>query len=139
MVTKNDFMRIMAQQDEIALATSVHENPNVRIVNFYFDKETNKLYFATFQDNDKVKELKQNSRIAITTIPHGVTEHVKIIGEASVSSLTIFDVAEKFITKVPDYKEIIENAGAMLVLFEVLVTEALVTLDFQNSGMVTVS
>ena len=33
---KAEFLRIMAEQTEIALATSVNNVPNVRIVNFYF-------------------------------------------------------------------------------------------------------
>ena len=33
---KSEFLRIMAEQTEIALATSVNNVPNVRIVNFYF-------------------------------------------------------------------------------------------------------
>ncbi len=34
---KAEFLRIMAEQTEIALATSVNNVPNVRIVNFYFE------------------------------------------------------------------------------------------------------
>ena len=37
MNTKTEFLRIMAEQKEMALATSVNNIPNVRIVNFYFD------------------------------------------------------------------------------------------------------
>ena len=45
MNTKTEFLRIMAEQTEIALATSVNNVPNVRIVNFYFDPCENILYF----------------------------------------------------------------------------------------------
>jgi len=40
---KTEFLKIMAEQTEIALATSVNNVPNVRIVNYYFDSnETTK-------------------------------------------------------------------------------------------------
>ena len=38
---KSEFLRIMAEQTEIALATSVNNVPNVRIVNFYFEPTEN--------------------------------------------------------------------------------------------------
>ena len=59
----------MAEQTEMALATSVNNVPNVRIVNFYFDPCENILYFSSFKDNDKVKEIEENPSIAFTTIP----------------------------------------------------------------------
>ena len=34
---KTEFLKIMTEQTEIALATSVNDVPIVRIVNFYFD------------------------------------------------------------------------------------------------------
>ena len=45
MSTKAEFLKIMSEQTEIALATSVNNVPNVRIVNFYFDPE--KTYFTS--------------------------------------------------------------------------------------------
>ena len=48
MNTKAEFLKIMSEQTEIALATSVNNVPNVRIVNFYFDSEENVLYFSSF-------------------------------------------------------------------------------------------
>ena len=52
---KAEFLRIMAEQTEIALATSVNNVPNVRIVNFYFEPTENILFFSSFKGNDKVK------------------------------------------------------------------------------------
>ena len=77
MNTKTEFLRIMAEQKEMALATSVNNIPNVRIVNFYFDPSENILYFSSFKDNDKVKEIEENPSIAFTTIPHTETSMSK--------------------------------------------------------------
>ena len=129
MNTKTEFLRIMAEQTEIALATSVNNVPNVRIVNFYFDPCENILYFSSFKDNDKVKEIEGNPSIAFTTIPHTGNQHVKAKGLAKRSSKTVVDMAEHFIAKVPDYKKMIDYAGESLILFEVRFDTAIVTKD----------
>jgi general stress protein 26 len=36
------------------------------------------LFFATFEDNDKVKEFEKNNKVAFTTIPKSGNEHVRI-------------------------------------------------------------
>ena len=129
MNTKTEFLRIIAEQTEIALATSVNNVPNVRIVNFYFDPCENILYFSSFKDNDKVKEIEENPSIAFTTIPHTGNQHVKAKGLAKRSSKTVVDMAEHFIAKVPDYKKTIDYAGESLILFEVRFDTAIVTID----------
>ena len=132
MSTKAEFLKIMSEQTEIALATSVNNVPNVRIVNFYFDPEENALYFSSFKENDKVKEIEANPHVAFTTIPHSGNEHVKAKGIVQKSSKTIFDVAEQFIAKVPNYKNTIEHAGESLVLFEIKFDTAVVTKDLSS-------
>ena len=122
----------MAEQTEIALATSVNNVPNVRIVNFYFDTCENILYFSSFKDNDKVKEIEGNPSIAFTTIPHTGNQHVKAKGLAKRSSKTVVDMAEHFIAKVPDYKKTIDYAGESLILFEVRFDTAIVTKDLDT-------
>ena len=132
MNTKAEFLKIMSEQTEIALATSVNNVPNVRIVNFYFDPDKNVLYFSSFKENDKVKEIEANPHVAFTTIPHSGNEHVKAKGIVQKSSKTIFDVAEQFIAKIPNYKNTIEYAGESLVLFEIKFDTAVVTKDLSS-------
>lgn len=129
---KTEFLKIMAEQTEIALATSVDNIPNVRIVNFYFEPAENILYFSSFEGNDKIKEINSNPYVAFTTIPHSGNEHVKAKGMAKKSSKTIFDVAEQFIAKIPGYKDTIEYAGESLILFEVRFDTAIVTKDLNT-------
>ena len=132
MNTKTEFFRIMAEQTKMALATSVNNVPNVRIVNFYFDPCESILYFSSFKDNDKVKEIEENPSIAFTTIPHTGNQHVKAKGLAKRSSKTVVDMAEHFIAKVPDYKKTIDYAGESLILFEVRFDTAIVTKDLDT-------
>jgi len=129
---KTEFLKIMAEQTEIALATSVDNIPNVRIVNFYFDPAENILYFSSFEGNDKIKEMNSNPYVAFTTIPHSGNEHVKAKGMVKKSSKTIFDVAEQFIAKIPAYKDTIEYAGESLILFEVKFEIVIVTKDLNT-------
>ncbi|MDF2987446.1 MAG: pyridoxamine 5-phosphate oxidase [Eubacterium sp.] len=132
MNTENEFKRIMVCQTEIALATSVNDVSNVRIVNFFYDESAQTLFFATFGDNDKVKEFEQNSKVAFTTVPHNGNEHVKAKGNVNKSSLSIYDIKDSFISKIPDYKDTIEQAGQFLILFEIKFDTATITLDFEN-------
>ena len=129
---KTEFLKIMAEQTEIALATSVDNIPNVRIVNFYFEPAENILYFSSFEGNEKIKEMNSNPYVAFTTIPHSGNEHVKAKGMVKKSSKTIFDVAEQFIAKIPGYKDTIEYAGESLILFEVRFDTAIVTKDLNT-------
>ena len=129
---KTEFLKIMAEQTEIALATSVDNIPNVRIVNFYFDPAENILYFSSFEGNDKIKEMNSNPYVAFTTIPHSGNEHVKAKGMVKKSSKSIFDVAEQFIAKIPGYKDTIEYGGESLILFEVRFDTAIVTKDLNT-------
>ena len=129
---KTEFLKIMAEQTEIALATSVDNIPNVRIVNFYFEPAENILYFSSFKGNDKIKEINSNPYVAFTTIPHSGNEHVKAKGMAQKSSKTIFDVAEQFIAKNPGYKDTIEYGGESLILFEVKFETVIVTKDLNT-------
>ena len=132
MNVKTEFLKIMAEQTEIALATSVDNIPNVRIVNFYFEPAENILYFSSFKGNDKIKEINSNPYVAFTTIPHSGNEHVKAKGMVKKSSKTIFDVAERFIAKIPGYKDTIEYGGESLILFEVRFDTAIVTKDLNT-------
>ena len=134
-----EFNRIMVEQGEIALATCVDNIPNVRIVNFYYDtKKKGVVYFSTFGDNAKVGEFSKNNAVAFTTVPSKGNEHVRVT-EAIIqkSNLTIYDLKDGFVGKIPDYETTIEQAGSELVLYEIHFKEARVILDFTQSGNIT--
>ena len=76
-----EFNKIMTAQKEIALATSTSKNPNVRVVNFYYNPEQKGiLYFSTFKGNNKTKEFTENNSVAFTTIPETGNGHVRVKG-----------------------------------------------------------
>ena len=138
MDTLKEFQRIMTTQTDLALSTvGTDGNPNVRIVNYYFNPKNNVIYFATFKDNEKVQEIEQNQNVAFTTIPKKGNEHIKARGIAIRSEQTVFDLADCFCNKIPDYKNTIEHAGNLLLLYEIHFKTATVTLDLSNIQTIT--
>ncbi len=139
MNTKEEFNNIMEKHTEIALATSVNDVPNVRIVNFYYAKDTKSLFFSTFKTNDKVQEIEENNQISFTTIPHQSFEHVRGKAIAKKSPLNVFDVKEQFVDKMPHYKEIIYQFGKLLDLYEIKLGDVQVLLDVENQDTLSLS
>ncbi|WP_194191588.1 pyridoxamine 5'-phosphate oxidase family protein [Clostridium chrysemydis] len=134
-----EFKRIMLSQTELALATSVDNIPNVRIVNFYYDiSKKGVIYFSTFSDNLKVEEFKKNNIVAFTTIPSNEIEHIRV-NKANIfkSNLTILDLKEEFTKKIPDYETTINEASEYLSLYEIHFNQATVTLNYTQSDTIT--
>lgn len=133
MKTTETFKKIMSEQTEIALATSVEEIPNVRIVSFFYDEDRKCLFFSTFKGNEKITEFQKNSNVAFTTIPTSNTNHIRVhYAQVKKSHLTVFDVADQWIQKIPSYEENIKQAGAMLELYEIHFTQAVVILGMDS-------
>ena len=138
MDTLKEFQRLLTTQTDLALSTvGTDGNPNVRIVNYYFNPKNNVIYFATFKDNEKVQEIEQNQNVAFTTIPKKGNEHIKARGIAVRSKQTVFDLVDCFCNKIPDYKNTIEHAGNLLLLYEIHFKTATVTLDLSNIQTIT--
>lgn len=130
---RDEFERIMREHREIALATTTDGLPHVRIVNFYYAPVERCVYFATFKDNEKVVELAANPNIAFTTVPHNDTnEHVRASGRAVKSAHTVYDLAALFAAKIPRYQETIDAVGGDLILYEIAVAMAVVTVDMEH-------
>ena len=130
---RDEFERIMREHREIALATTTDGLPHVRIVNFYYAPAECCVYFATFKDNEKVVELAANPNIAFTTVPHNDTnEHVRASGCAVKSAHTVYDLAALFAAKIPRYQETINAVGDDLILYEIAVAMAVVTVDMEH-------
>ena len=130
---RDEFERIMREHREIALAMTTDGLPHVRIVNFYYAPVERCVYFATFKDNEKVVELAANPNIAFTTVPHNDTnEHVRASGRAVKSAHTVYDLAALFAAKIPRYQETIDAVGDDLILYEIAVDMAVVTVDMEH-------
>ena len=131
MEAKKEFLRMINECEEIALATSIHDFPNVRIVNYYYDEKNNVMYFATYTGREKISEFWKNNNISFTTIPmnRGKREHIRARGHVRESEKSILDLREEFSNKMADFAEIIDKYSNDLKVYEIKFSEVTVTLD----------
>ena len=131
MEAKKEFLRMINECEEIALATSIHDFPNVRIVNYYYDEKNNVMYFATYTGRDKISEFWKNNNVSFTTIPmnRGKREHIRARGHVRESKKSILDLREEFSNKMADFVEIIDKYSNDLKVYEIKFSEVTVTLD----------
>ena len=131
MEAKKEFLRMINECEEIALATSIHDFPNVRIVNYYYDEKNNIMYFATYTGREKISEFWKNNNISFTTIPmnRGKREHIRARGHVRESEKSILDLREEFSNKMADFAEIIDKYSNDLKVYEIKFSEVTVTLD----------
>ncbi|MGC6768643.1 pyridoxamine 5'-phosphate oxidase family protein [Enterococcus sp. LJL128] len=128
MKVREKYEEMMETQMEIALATSVYGQPNVRIVNFLYDSERKVVYFSTFKESDKVKEIEKNPKVAFTTVVTGEeNNHIRVLeGHAEKSEYSLLDLAEQWVAKMPFYQEIIDMGTAQLDVYEISFEKATV-------------
>ena len=131
MEAKKEFLRMINECEEIALATSIHDFPNVRIVNYYYDEKNNVIYFATYTGREKISEFWKNNNVSFTTIPmnRGKREHIRARGHVRESKKSILDLREEFSNKMADFGEIIDKYSNDLKVYEIKFSEVTVTLD----------
>jgi len=135
----DNMKQIFSKQREIALATSVDNKANVRLVDFCTDDEKDGvLYFATFIGTPKTKEFAANSVVAFTTVPYGESEHVRVQGASIVkSSKSVYDLLNKFVAKDPHYGDLVEKAGNAMEIYEIHFKEASVITSEMQQGTVS--
>ncbi|MHB9307038.1 pyridoxamine 5'-phosphate oxidase family protein [Fusobacterium polymorphum] len=131
MEAKEEFLRMINECEEIALATSIHDFPNVRVVNYYYDEKNNVMYFATYTGREKISEFWKNNNVSFTTIPmnRGKREHIRARGHVRESKKSILDLREEFSNKMADFAEIIDKYSNDLKVYEIRFSEVTVTLD----------
>ena len=131
MEAKKEFLRMIKECEEIALATSIHDIPNVRIVNYYYDEKNNVMYFATYTGREKISEFWKNNNVSFTTIPmnRGKREHIRARGHVRESEKSILDLREEFSNKMADFGEIIDKYSNDIKVYEIKFSEVTVTLD----------
>ena len=130
MDVKDKFRELMKVSNDIALASSSSDNqPNVRIVRFYYDEKDNLLYFLTLKNSQKTSEFEENNKVAYTTVPTNSLQHVKAKGIVTKSKKSVQDLKETFIEKIPSIKMNIEQGEAFMDLYEISFSKVTVTLD----------
>jgi general stress protein 26 len=134
-----EFEKIMENTATFALATSVDNAPNVRIMTFCCDAENKgTVYFPTFKQSPKTMEILQNNKAAFTTIPDGTVGIVRVKNaEIQKSTLTVHDIKDEITKKYSGFSDTVASAGAMMEVYEIHFTEAEVTVNYGNVGNIT--
>ncbi|MDR0676751.1 MAG: pyridoxamine 5'-phosphate oxidase family protein [Elusimicrobiota bacterium] len=132
------YLEILAKTNDIALATSIDNIPNVRIINFCYKVENpDILYFTSDRKNQKVVEFGKNQNIAFTTIPHDDISHVRSQNAVvKKSKYSLNEVKELFIKNIPDYDETIKAIGESLDVFEIHVKGAIIITGYETPDFV---
>ena len=139
------YQHIITTAADLALATSLNDIPNVRILNFVCDKTRGGvLYISTFNDNQKVIEFNQNDKVAFTTVSVGDEQHVRVryatvkkTGNATDTTPHIEALKSQFIQKYPQFECMFDQFGSELDIWEIHYNEANVVAEMGNDGMIT--
>lgn len=137
---RKQFDRLMKETMNMALATSVDGQPNVRVVTFAYDEgQPGRVYFTSFKGNQKVKEFEQNHQVACLPLPENneTDAQVRIFGRVQKSARSLEEIVALIALKSQGNATTIMEGGDMLELFEVAFDEAMVTVGMTEAQAVT--
>lgn len=123
MAEKEAFIETLQNSALMALATNGEAGPNVRIMDFLFDAETNTISFPTSSRSRKAAELAADATVALTTIPQGPGAVVRIQGAQTVKSDTPVDeIREALVAKRAGVAHLLDAFGETAVVYDIKVT-----------------
>jgi uncharacterized pyridoxamine 5'-phosphate oxidase family protein len=135
---KQEYVRIMGSARDVALASAMGDTPNVRIVIFCTDTQRDGVaYIATFNRSQKVAEFEQNDKVSFVTAPVGADAVRVSRAVIKKSDRTMEELKSGFIAKFPPFQNIIDQAGPMMVVYEIHFSEADVIVGFNNTQHIT--
>lgn len=128
MDSREVFEKIMRESTQIALAslnvTNEGIKPNVRLMCFYYDFDTKKIYFCTFQGSPKIAEFDKNEKIAFTTCP--IEEHLAVRVENAViqkSTKSVIKILDEISKKISMFNDIKSGDISNIIPYEILFKE----------------
>lgn len=115
MEPKEQLAEVMKNTSLIALASSVEDLPNVRILDIFFDEKQNVVVFPTSAFSPKVKEFEANDTVAFTTIPQGPGPVVRVQNATvSKSDWAIDEIKDTLIAHRPGFEMMLKASAKML-------------------------
>ena len=128
MEPKEQLAEVMKNTSLIALASSVEDLPNVRILDIFFDEKQNVVVFPTSALSPMVKEFEANDTVAFTTIPQGPGPVVRVQNATvSKSDWSIDEIKDTLIAHRPGFEMMLKGFGENVVVYEVSFTKALIS------------
>lgn len=132
MTAQEVFNQEMTQNTNLALASAVDNQPNVRVISFVFDENTpSKVYFSTHAMTAKVKEFSQNEKVAAVLLPDkpNADNSVRFAGTVKKSELSIPEFGKMMVKKLPQMAAMYENANpGEIFIYEINYPTAQVTI-----------
>lgn len=124
MDNKEIFEKTMRESTQIALASlSVKDGvvkPNVRLMCFYYDFNTKKIYFCTFKGSPKIAEFEKNETVAFTTCP--IEEHLAVRVENAViqkSTKGVMEILDEISKKISMFNDIKSGDISNIIPYEI--------------------
>lgn len=124
-MSKEQFQETLASAPFIALASSVNNIPNVRLVDTYYDKEKNLLLFPTSRKTAKVTEFAENPRVAFTTAPNKEGAIIRVQNaEVKETTITLDDIKDTLIAKRAPFEHLLGMLTQEPVVYQICFDEA---------------
>lgn len=140
MELKQQFEEIMGSAVNIALATCVNDQPNVRVVTFAYDKNSaGKLFFSTFKGSQKTIEFTQNPNVSCMPLPQTAESdsQVRLFGKVQKSDMSLEQLIRLIAAKYPDGADTLQMGSEMMDIYEVCFTEAFITIGMAEAQSIT--
>lgn len=140
MELKQQFEKVMGESVNMALATCVENQPNVRVVTFAFDNSKGgRLFFSTFKGNQKTKEFQHNPNVSCMPLPMGPESEiqVRIFGTVKKSNTSLDELIAMIAKKIPGDADTIKDGGDMMEIYEVCFENAYVTVGMTQAQLIT--
>jgi len=137
--TLKKYVEVLNNTNVMALATSVDNIPNVRVVNFYYNPEKpHILYFVSDRADRKVLEFAKNNVIAFTTIPaEGISHARSLRATVRKSALGYKEFAAALTGGSRGEEPVTNGNGELLDVYEIFATEAEVVAESGESARIT--
>lgn len=128
---KELFIKYMSEVTNVALATGGEKTANVRAVSIGYDEKTpDMIYFVTFSESNKAKEIKRNPHVTFIPFPDKSDTDVciRVSGVAGPADISVERMAELIGRHLPEFAAQIPAMGAQAGLYQVHCESAEVSL-----------
>lgn len=137
---KELFIKYMGDVTNVALATSGEGAANVRAVSIGFDEKTpNVVYFVTFPESNKAREIKDNPNVTFIPFPdkQDTDVTIRVHGVAGPAGITVERMAELIGRHLPEFAAQIPAMGEQAGLFQICYESAEVCLGMNPPEIIT--
>ncbi len=132
-MSKEAFQEALAAAPFIALASSVDDQPNVRLIDTYYDADKNMLLFPTSRKTPKVAEFAKNEKVAFTTLPNPSGAIIRVQkAHVKETDISLDEIKDALIAKRGGFEHLLGMLSQDPVVYQICFDEALLTVHGQK-------